>query len=204
MDHGTVRAAVLCGISGKLNDFVLAAAAALDNEVTGDPGEELFFKLPTEGYNSDSWEALVSYAYKGEMDVGEKPNTEDLIDMWLLGQRFEYPAFQDRVMLDLLDDDFVTQDDIWRGFHQSPPGSKLRCLMAEEAFILSADVEPSSWTEFECIEGFLVEFVAANKRLSGPNRKALLSRSGGGWKEFMVERTLCKEVRRHAQLLFES
>ena len=198
---GNVRVAVLCGISASLDDYLLAA-----NKKAEEAGHVSFILLPDDIYCARAWGAMASYAARQELD-DSMLDMDEVIDMWLLGEKFDYPAFQDRAMLELLwwvSVERATQDDIVKVFENSPPNSKIRNLMAKEVCRLSTTLEPSSWRHFERFDGFLVDYFVANKRIAGQDQKTLLRRSGGAWEEFMVEHTLRQDVREYAEQLFES
>lgn len=121
--------------------------------------------FPEDDY--DAWAVLMFWMMSAFHIAKNKLKPDLLIKCWVLGDKYEIPDFQDRIMLELLlifEVDYATEDIIELGSRLSPAGSFLKRLMAEEAAVALQNDK----TDFESLEaafsgsGMLREFILAH------------------------------------------
>ena len=102
-------------------------------------GQQDFLRFPMDDLNS--WSVLLYWKMKGHIPSQSIGTSEEaltiLMRSWVLGERYNLPFFQDMVMLELLnvvDSSWVPVSLVKEGFEGTPPHSKLRGVLAEEAF----------------------------------------------------------------------
>lgn len=132
MDIGTsqtpllVPEFILCDLSPGI-DEILAIAKA-------NPSAEGFrVALPDDDHKA--WTVLIHWLVRVCLSNEAEVDQLLLVRCWALGEKYELKSFRDEVMLAMLlfcDDEMIEVETVRRAFELTKPGSKLRCLMAEE------------------------------------------------------------------------
>ncbi|KAK4895439.1 hypothetical protein LTR27_006503 [Elasticomyces elasticus] len=158
-----------------------------------------FDTIPFPEDNLEAWKVLLHWLITRELPAAaelllvdheaEDKSTVNFSDhtlcirCWALGDKFAMPAFQDAVMLRLLeslDSEALTVAEALVGFENTPPGSKLREVMAEELAVelQNLNIGPEDMDEFDGIAGFSSLLVEKVRRLARLNNV-------GGWRPRM-------------------
>ena len=133
--------------------------------------------------------SLFFWAWKEKLP----PNLTDdhvdtrLVEAWILGHKYDLKVFQDLVMEELLWMLDVCLTDLSAArpaFFKTPPGSKLRILMAEEIALLLMDepqIKISDLSDLGKVDGFQAELMAALKQqhLHGYGGDRMKRKEGG-------------------------
>ncbi|KAK3619862.1 hypothetical protein LTR56_023756 [Elasticomyces elasticus] len=166
--------------------------------------------------NTESWKILLFWMLRHELpsldDLGllepYDDNEEACVDhtlcirCWALGEMYDISAFQDLIMLELLRS-LETQptdlNEIKEAFESTPPGSKLRDLMAEELAVLLGNngVGVRQLDMFDGVPGFSSALMAkVNRRVElepgkrftprVPGRPGSQYEGGSPYRDFMV------------------
>ncbi|KAK0357178.1 hypothetical protein LTR59_003059 [Friedmanniomyces endolithicus] len=178
-------------------------------------GKEARLTFPEDSLNA--WKVLMRWAFARTVPRWNDGRDDDgidsgfellLIDCWVLGDKYQIPAFQDEVMLELLyyyREETIGFDVVKHGVAVTISGSALRRLLAEE--VMTNNMEGGVTEDLNQFDGmhFLADFVTARERYDdtgtkgffdrfGKERKATLEAGPGGtWDEYMVgEKLPCR------------
>lgn len=146
-------------------------ANALKHENLGTNPEPGVLRFPED--DTEAWEVflhwLMQRSYPQDLDARSS------VKCWVLGDRYHISTFQDNAMFALLvrlDNKWAKLDDISYAFRLTPPGSKLRLLMAEELVMLMDD-KKVVYDEIDCAlngTNFVGELLRARDRLAAEDR----------------------------------
>lgn len=190
---------VLCNISRKVDELV-------DVAKKGNVLVDGLQSISLHGDDHEAWKILLYWTVTRCLP-GDVTDSEVLmVRAWALGEKYEVVEFQDEVMLSLLlrcESNSMEVDAIESAFLLTHPGSKLRCLMAEEliwtieetkngpATLLADSCDVSQEGFVPSVGGVAVDIIEAKNRCKDVEeywRRFVVGddEEHGRWQTFMV------------------
>lgn len=119
-------------------------------------GPEGVLKFPED--NKEAWRTLLCWRIRGKLSFEQlgsaKSLCHELVQCWIVGDKYGVKDFQDEIMWELLHHFRSVTPDLplmKLAFENTPPGSPLRILMAEE---LAFRMQPESSFDFSSLDCF--------------------------------------------------
>lgn len=148
------------------------------------------------------WKLLLYWAHNHALppDVHDNPwrGADNLLGAWFVGHAHNVPAFQDVVMVKLLQaSGSMDLSFVGPAFKSCPPESPIRRLLAEETvkqYFVEGTLDDPKLEELGLVRGFIVAFAQANERYRDED-EGMFERLPAGkrrknrrWIQFMVEK----------------
>ncbi|KAK0782581.1 hypothetical protein LTR91_011361 [Friedmanniomyces endolithicus] len=138
----------------------------------------------------NAWKVLMRWAFTRTVPRWTDRRDDDgidcgfellLIDCWVLGDKYQIPAFQDEVMLELLyyyKEETIGFDVVKHGVAVTSSGSALRRLLAEE--VMTNNMQGGVTEDLNQFDGmhFLADFVTARESYDDTGTKGFFDRFG--------------------------
>lgn len=159
-------------------------------------GETACLHFPDD--HAGAWEILLFWMLKHALPKGIESDDELLIHCWVLGDKYGLPSLQDETMLRLLqfyDSNCSTWPTYLLGASLTPPGSRLRRLIAEEVIDAATGdgkVATDELGRFDGIVGFIGDLFRAREAHEWGGHLSFKRFGGLGpedrptWEEFLV------------------